>query len=845
MYKLNLFKHDFPLASTHSDKATYLALWNSAPVVQHLHRDGGSKPLYLLHDGPPYANGDLHLGHAVNKALKDAVVKVKRLQGHFAPFVPGFDCHGLPVELEVEKRGHKKDDPTAFVAACRAYAQSQVELQTGQFKSLGVAADWEQPYRTMDRAFEAGAARYFTKLPGVAKRLRPVHWCPACASSLAEAEVEYKTKAGDSLVVLFELVGRENTFLAVWTTTVFTLPANKGVAFNPTLSYVAAEEGGRTVVRLRRAGDEEFPDVDLANARVVSPYTRAEVPVVPADYVTSAGTGLVHLAPAFGTDDFRVGEAHGLAVEQYLDERGCFTAGRLAGMTLSQARAHVLEEVADQVLSLGSLEHEYPHCWRHKCPVFFRASEEWFVELAETGAVAARALDEVQFVPASGRERLSSMLRSRTSWCVSRNRLWGTPLVDGANPDDVRLAARVQEEGVEAWQSKGPRRTLDVWFDSGVTHALVMRERFGRTADVYLEGTDQHRGWFQSSLLTAAALGEPAPYKQVVTHGMVVDGKGEKYSKSSKNFEPLDKLLSLMSPDVLRLWTLQQDFTKELKFSPQSVALAKERFRKLRNTMRFCLQNLLDFDWSEPALEEEVDLVQVALLRQLGHDFVTAADGFDFAGAVQHLVRYAEAVSSDYFPVVKDTLYCDRPHAARRRQAQQVLGLVLRTMVRLLTPVMSFSAEEAYQHLRELCPQETKESVLELALAEVVLPGSAEAEPALLARYDEALALKASLHQWAEANRSDSLKGAAQVEVSLAASQGQRLGGLFSVLLAADVHAEGTTEPLFRQTGKLACACCRRHEASVSGAGGLCDRCDEVQEANEPLGATLEAAQAL
>lgn len=833
MYTLNLFKHDFPLTTAHADKTETLRRWSSLPVVEGLHRTQGARPLFLLHDGPPYANGSLHLGHAVNKGLKDSVVKFKRLQGYFAPYVPGFDCHGLPVELEVERLGHGKDDPPAFVAACRSYARSQVDLQTAQFRELGVAADWDQPYLTMAPGFEAGAAKVFQALPGAVTRLRPVHWCPACASSLAEAEVEYKTKVGDSLVVLFPVVGADNLFLDVWTTTPYTLPANKAVAYNPALSYVAAVDGLRTRVRLRQAGDEQLPDFSLAGLTVVSPYTRDAVPVLPADFVSRAGTGLVHMAPAFGTDDFRVCEQYGLAVEQYLDTRGRFVVPGMEGMDLAQARAHVLERVAPLVVALSTLEHEYPHCWRHKTPVFFRASQEWFLDLAETRQHALRALDAVTFVPASGRERLTSMLASRGAWCVSRNRLWGTPLVDPANPDDLRLAARVATEGVEAWQSEGPRRTLDVWFDSGVTHQLVLMQRYGRTADVYLEGSDQHRGWFQSSLLTCAAAGGGAPYKQVVTHGFVVDGTGQKFSKSSRNYQPLDQMLKTLSPDVLRLWTLQQDFTRELKFSGEALALTKERFRKLRNTMRFCLQNLQDFDWTAPPLAHPLDRVQVTLLRKLGADVCQAADRYDFAAAVSHLLRYAESASSDYFPSVKDSLYCDQPDAPRRRQVQHVLGLLVRTLVRLLTPVLAFSCEEVFQYLKT-AGAEQADSVLLAALADVRLP-SFDDEAASLAAYEEAVEVKGALHRWVEGNRDDRVKGPAQVEVTLSRTVANRLGAFADVLGAADVRQEDAmddgAQASFQPTAWRACPCCRRHAQSVPDGGGLCNRCVDVQGA--------------
>lgn len=831
MYKLNLFKHDLPLNTTHADKSAYLSRWSSPAVVNGLHRAPGGRPLFLLHDGPPYANGALHLGHAVNKGLKDSLVKFKRLQGYFAPYVPGFDCHGLPVELEVERQGHDRSNAPAFLQACRHYAQSQVALQTTQFRELGVAADWEHPYLTMDPAFEAGAADLFLQMPGRVKRLRPVHWCPACASSLAEAEVEYRRRQGDSLVLLFPVVGQAGLFLEVWTTTPYTLPANKAVAYNPALRYVVVQQGHQRRVRLRQESDDaQLPDFELSGLTVLSPYTQRRVPVLPADFVSRAGTGLVHMAPAFGTDDFRVCEQYGLPVEQYLDEAGRFVWPGLQGMDLAQARDHVLQQVEPLVVSLETLEHDYPHCWRHKTPVFFRASEEWFLELDGLRGPARQALESVRFVPDSGRERLSSMLDGRSAWCVSRRRLWGTPLVDPEQPQDLRLAARVPQEGVQAWQSEGLRPTLDVWFDSGVTHQQVLRQRYGRAADVYLEGADQHRGWFQSSLLTSVALHGEAPYREVVTHGFVVDGQGEKFSKSSKNYQPLERLLQALSPDVLRLWTLQQDYTRELRFSPESLALARERLRKLRNTLRFCLQNLQDADAHPVALEHDLDRVQVVLLRRLRDEVCAAANRHDYPAAVTALLRHAEHVSGDYFPAVKDALYCNAPQAPRRRQVQAVLYLTARLLVRLLTPVMAFSCEEVFQYLRRAA-LETGESVLLATLDEVALP-EREDDADLLADYDAVLALKRDLHRWVEQHRDAGLKAAAQVEMHLAREAMPRHSGLLEVLgLAQWQQAGGQGQPAvqWHRTTLPACPCCRRHQPTAGGLEGLCQRCTEVQ----------------
>lgn len=827
MYKLNLFKSAFELSQPHSDKTATHAQWSTPETLNLLHRAGvghGSKPLFLLHDGPPYANGSLHLGHFVNKSLKDALLKFKRLEGYFAPFVPGFDCHGLPVELEVEKQGHLKADPVAFVSACRTYALSQVAAQAAEFQAFGVSADWENAYRTLDPSFEAEAATVFTQLQGVVKRLRPVHWCPACASSLAEAEVAYRQRESDSLVVLFKLRGRANTYLQVWTTTPYTLPANKAVAFNPSLSYVEVTDGDRVLVRTRREDDSpELPEVPLAGLTATSPYTGAAVPLLPADYVSGAGTGLVHLAPSFGTDDFRVGEAHGLPVEFFVDEKGRFVSGEMAGMNFVQATEHVLERVAGLVFSLDKVRHEFPHCWRHQKPLFFKASEEWFLDLTDLRDKALVALEAVEFVPSASRDRLGSMLGGRSSWCLSRTRLWGTPLVDLSCPEDVDLLGRVAEEGVEAWQSRGARRTLDVWFDSGVTHEVVLRRRFGRTADVYLEGSDQHRGWFQSSLLTAVAAGGPAPFKSLLTHGFVVDEQGCKYSKSSGNYRPLAELFKAHSPDVLRLWALAQDFTKDFKMSKVALDHSVDRYRKLRNTLRFCLQNTADYNFVPVELTHAMHQHQAGELLRLVSEVSQASKDYNFSAAVSSLTRYSEAVSGDYFTALKDTLYCDEPNAPRRREAQFVLGKVLETLMHLLVPVLPYTAEELFQEVRVRLGYTESTSLL-LTLATLKLPLA----PDRAEVFEQLKQLKQEVNRHVEANRGVGLKSAAQLDLKVAMPNPLAAAELVDYFGAAKVTVhEGSYQVVTARYPALLCVRCRRHDSSVTAQ--CCTRCLEAE----------------
>lgn len=835
MYTLNLYKSTFELNATHSDKTDFQTLWNSPEVRDYLHRDSQGRALYLLHDGPPYANGSLHLGHFVNKSLKDTLLKFKRLEGFFAPFVPGFDCHGLPVELEVEKTGLKKTDPQAFVQACSEYAKSQVALQEKEFQDFGVNADWEQKYRTLDSAFEYSAAKYFMSLPQREKRLRPVHWCSKCGSSLAEAEVEYKSKQSDSVVVLFQDVAHPQRYLQVWTTTPYTLPANKAVAYSAAATYVEVPQpDGRLFVRAEKPGEEgAYAVASLAGMKVVSPYTKVVVPVVAADYVSSAGTGLVHLAPSFGVDDFRAGEAHGLMAEAYVDEHGKFLAEPLNGLTLAQAAEVVLEALGELLFSREVLTHEYPHCWRHKSPLFFKASEEWFLNLSQVGTQALAELDNVAFFPATGKERLGAMLKTRTSWCVSRTRLWGTPLVDPENPEDVKLLEQVPVQGLSAWHSAGPRRTLDVWFDSGVTHAMVLKARFGRTADVYLEGSDQHRGWFQSSLLTAVAAGEGAPFKALVTHGFVVDEHGKKYSKSSKNYQPLDKLFAQYSPDVLRLWALSQDYTKDLKLSKESLARTVERYRKVRNTVRFCLQNTQDFTQAQKVpLTHALHKAQVAEMFTLVQQVQEAQETFDFAKAVTLLMQFCESTSSDYYTAFKDSLYCDAPNALSRREVQTVLLTLLEVLARVLTPLLPYTAEETYAAFKDKLGTH-KTSSQQLVWSELVWPEKDVLEECLHLRAQlvQLKSVKQQLNQYLDVHKEDGqgtlLKSCAQLEVQGTPPEGLTLSEVQDYLGCAS-FVQSPSDLLVAPTVLALCPRCREHRPLFTS---LCHRCEEVEEA--------------
>lgn len=716
-YNLNMHKVNFPLQEKHTEKEKFVALWNSEEVQQFFKKQS-FKPLFFLHDGPPYANGDLHLGHFTNKVLKDTLLKFKRLNGFYAPYYPGSDCHGLPVELAVEKAyGKKGEDLSTFVKKCYDYSSGQVESQQAQSQKFGVFAHYDERYKTTDYTREAGEMKAVLELLNkglLFQKFRPVHWCKDCQSSLAEAELEYKTKQSDSLTV--EFVVNESTSLLVWTTTPYTLPANQAVVYNPRLVYAKYfdRSKAKNFVHLK---NNEVPenwvwveDVSLESMQVMSPYRQVKVPVLAADFVDKTGTGFVHTAPSFGLDDFFVGEKYDLETKNYVNEYGkydCSDFPELQGKNLKDASLTVLEFLKEKglVYSHSYFQHEYPHCWRHKTPLFSKTSKEWFMNLSDVSQKAVSEAEAVTFYPGKGRNRLQAMLEGRKNWCVSRNRVWGVPLPFGSSKEDKQeykaWMTKVEEKGLASLyedENFNPQ-TLDVWFDSGMTHTTVTKEKLGHfKADLYLEGSDQHRGWFQSSLLTSVALNGEAPYKEVFTHGFVVDEKGNKFSKSSPNYQPLEKMFNVGSPDLYRVWSLDQDYHKDLTFSKNTLATATEKYKKFRNTFRFMLQNLNDFKVSEFNLTS-VDLLDSYMLNKTNavkKDVLKLADSYKFCEALNTLYDYCYELSYLYMDSQKDRLYCLSKNDARRKTTQSVLYYVQHTLMLLMSPFLPYSMEEYY-----------------------------------------------------------------------------------------------------------------------------------------------------
>jgi isoleucyl-tRNA synthetase len=712
-------KVTFNLNEKFLDKSSYLDCWNSQEMKDFLEQQN-QKPLFLLHDGPPYANGDLHLGHFTNKVLKDTVLKFKRLNGYYAPFNNGFDCHGLPVELAVEKLHSGKGNKQEFLNHCYQYSNEQVANQLSQLKEFGMLADFDKSYKTNEffrEAEEMEAVLSLLDKNYLHQKFRPVHWCKDCQSSLAEAEVEYKMKTSDSVTVEFKL--NDDTYLLVWTTTPYTLPANQAVAYNKRFTYAKYYSKERNKFYVSLKNDEVdnqldyVEDVNLDNLSVQSPYSKKMVPLLQADFVENSGTGLVHVAPSFGLDDFYLGESHNLDVKSYVDNYGKYDAEEcpeLQSMNLKDSAAAVLAKLQEDnlVFNLTKLEHEYPHCWRHKSPLFSKASKEWFMDLSNVKEKALEEVEDVTFFPSNGKNRLTSMLATRNSWCVSRNRLWGVPLPRNKTPEALAeyrgWVDVVKNKGLAALYTEDfSAQTLDVWFDSGMTHTTVMKRNYGTTqSDLYLEGSDQHRGWFQSSLLTSTALNNQAPYKQVFTHGFVVDSKGMKFSKSLGNYVALQDLLKQHSPDVLRLWCLNQDYHKELTYSESTLQAATEMYKKFRNTYRFMLQNLYDYTPEKTLNTKDMDVLDKYVLNEMNDlkkTVLKLGDEYKFNEALTLLYGFCDKLSVLYFEANKDRLYCLAPDAPRRRLTQSVLNHLQHNLMVLLSTYLPYSTEEYYRSL--------------------------------------------------------------------------------------------------------------------------------------------------
>ncbi|AKR42605.1 isoleucine--tRNA ligase [Methylophilus sp. TWE2] len=812
-YKLNLPETSFPMRGDLSKREpAWLKSWQERKVYERIRAKRKGAPSFILHDGPPYANGDIHIGHAVNKILKDIIIKAKTMSGFDAPYVPGWDCHGLPIELVVEKNHGKNIDPAKFRELCRAYAAEQVEKQKKDFIRLGVLGDWDNPYLTMAFNTEADIMRALGEIYQngyLYQGSKPVHWCVDCGSALAEAEVEYEDVNSPAIDVGFKVV--DNALLAkafgldkvegdvyavIWTTTPWTLPANQAVSVNAELdyalirtergslilandilmqsAYIRGENTGSPLELMRRYGVEAGPadifglvkGAALKNILLQHPFDNRQVPVITGDHVTTdAGTGLVHTAAAHGNDDWLVMRANfpNEKPRVLIGGDGKFFTSELVefaeirGLSRQDANKVILAKLQENGVLFASarLNHSFPHCWRHKTPLMQLATHQWFIGMNSVGKDgkalrehANTAVDATQFFPSWGRARLEAMIKNRPDWCVSRQRNWGVPMpffvhkeTGEPHPETMRLleavCKQVEQQGIEAWfsldgdaflaqhasenaaQYKKVTDTLDVWFDSGATHYAVVRSAHHPSlsaaanvreaahqpvADLYLEGSDQHRGWFQSSLLTGCAIDGNAPYKALLTHGFVVDGAGHKMSKSKGNVVAPQKVMDTYGADILRLWVASTDYSGELTISDEILKRVADGYRRIRNTLRFLLSNLADFDASKDLLPVdqwlEIDRYALHLTQQLQTGILADYEKYEFHLAVQKFVSFcSEDLGGFYLDILKDRLYTSGETSHARRAAQSALHHITHAMMRLMAPILSFTADEIWQTL--------------------------------------------------------------------------------------------------------------------------------------------------
>jgi isoleucyl-tRNA synthetase len=805
-YPLNLPDTTFPMRGDLAKREPQmLAQWQSQQRYQRIRKAPHPKGKFILHDGPPYANGDIHIGHAVNKILKDIILKSKTLDGFDAPYVPGWDCHGLPIELMVEKLHGKNIAPAQFRELCRAYAAEQVERQKKDFIRLGVLGDWDKPYLTMDFKTEADIIRALGKIferGYLYQGKKPVNWCMDCGSALAEAEVEYEDKVSPAIDVGFEvadklalgkafgvsLPGDAMVYAVIWTTTPWTLPANQAVSVHPEFDYRLIHTTKGYLVLASELADAGLARYGLAEGAVTAgvckgaalenlplhhPFYDRIVPVICGEHVTlDAGTGLVHTAPAHGVDDYVVGLKYNLPTDNPVGDDGKFFASvapvgehALAGLSVWQANPLVLQtlEASGHLLHSEKLKHSYPHCWRHKSPIIFRATPQWFIGMEQGEGKTLRdqanaAVESTEFFPAWGRARLEAMIRNRPDWCVSRQRNWGVPMTlfihketGLPHPDTSvlleKVAKQVERRGIEAWfsldmadfpevdasQYKKVTDTLDVWFDSGATHFAVLRQRedLRHPADLYLEGSDQHRGWFQSSLLTGCAIDGRAPYNALLTHGFVVDGKGMKMSKSKGNVIAPQKVMDQYGADILRLWVAATDYSGELSISDEILKRVVESYRRIRNTLRFLLANTSDFDPAQHALPVEqwleIDRYALALTQKLQDEVRADFSRYEFHLVVQKLTSFcSEDLGGFYLDILKDRLYTAGADSAARRSAQNALYHLTHALIRLMAPILSFTGEEGWSALTG----KTEEGVFEQHWYELPASGLSDVEVA-------------------------------------------------------------------------------------------------------------------
>ncbi len=783
-YKSTVFlpRTSFPMkAGLAQREPELLARWQKLGLYKRLRQESSGRPKFVLHDGPPYANGNIHIGHALNKILKDVINRSRQMLGYDAPYIPGWDCHGLPIEWKIEEKYREKGkDKDAvpiidFRAECRAFAAHWIKVQAEEFKRLGIEGDWEKPYTTMAHDAEAAIVRELGKFllnGGLYKGVKPVMWSVVEKTALAEAEVEYHDHTSTTVWVRFPVIKPsapelKGAAVVIWTTTPWTLPGNRAVAYGKSFDYLVIEITETADGSLARKGERvlvvrELLDSLLNSAKITGHTVVAtlqgeqlagtvlahplrgqdpgagydfDVPLLAGDHVTTeAGTGFVHIAPGHGADDFALGQKHGLPVPETVDDDGTYYkhVPLFAGLHVFKADKPVLDALlkADALLANGKIVHSYPHSWRSRAPLIFRTTPQWFISMDENGLrnKALAAIDQTRWVPLSGMNRIKSMVESRPDWCVSRQRAWGVPITVFVSKQSgeplrdpkvmERIVAAVEKGGTDVWYTTDPKEflapdyepanyhkvndILDVWFDSGSTHAFVLEKRpeLAWPASLYLEGSDQHRGWFQSSLLESCGTRGRAPYGAVLTHGFVLDEQGRKMSKSLGNVVAPQKVTQQNGAEILRLWVASSDFTEDLRIGPEIIKASVESYRRLRNTIRFMLANLSGFDESERIAHDkmpELERFVLARLSALDADVRAHYESYDFTRVFSTVFNFAtNDLSAFYFDIRKDVLYCDKKSSVRRRAARTTIDALFNHVVTWLAPLLCFTMEEAW-----------------------------------------------------------------------------------------------------------------------------------------------------
>ncbi|AJI47420.1 isoleucine--tRNA ligase [Francisella philomiragia] len=766
---LNLPKTSFSMKGNLANKEPMiLNKWEKQGIYKKIREHFAGREKFVLHDGPPYANGSIHVGHAVNKILKDIIVKSKTLSGYDAPYIPTWDCHGLPIELQVEKKHGKagqKISEDAFRKECRKYAKQQVEIQKKDFKRLGVLGQWDQPYLTMDFSYEANMIRTLAKIienKHLTKGFKPVHWCTDCGSALAEAEVEYKDKISPAIDVKFKIKDKEklakafgleslnhDAFAIIWTTTPWTLPANQAIAVNNQLNYSLVKIEDFYIILAENLVEQTLKRYAIENAQVIAntsgykligiiaehPFYSRHVPILHGDHVTDdSGTGMVHTAPTHGVEDFTLGKEHDLSMEIFVKGNGCYSENTklFAGEFVFKANDRVIELLGEKkrLMNFDKLKHSYPHCWRHKTPLIFRATPQWFISMEKEGLreKAIEAIKETSWAPSWGQARIEGMIKDRPDWCISRQRTWGVPLplfihkeTEELHPNTIeilhKVAQKIEKGGIEAWfnaddnefiaetdKYKRVKDTLDVWFDSGSSSMCILDidKSLSYPADLYLEGSDQHRGWFQTSLLVAMSAKGNQPYKEVFTHGFVVDEHGRKMSKSLGNVTSPQDIYNTLGADILRLWTASTDYKSEMAVSDQILKRTADTYRRLRNTARFLLSNLEGFNPETDIIEFDklvkLDQWAIAKTKEFQDKIIEAYDKYQTHTVAQLIHHFCSIeMGSFYLDIIKDRQYTAKADGHPRKSAQTAIYHIVHALVRWMAPILSYTADEIWE----------------------------------------------------------------------------------------------------------------------------------------------------